>query len=312
MKPILQFYCLASLAGLMSCGDSMIKHKSTDPAKSSAAAKVVIPVPVATLNKVIKDEKDLTGYWVGAFRARAKIDSDEVDGGISWYDANKINISIDTIDGNRISGHSIDAGNFRLFTVTVQHTVNTYHFLTREPGDDKYDGVFTFSINAGDSVLTGTWTANHNIKTPIRYYNLTKKFFKYDPSIPIESFRYDDPTKYKVTVYKADDGTKTTDTSYSMSTVDFSGYNASAKLLTTDQLSNLKAADLLVIRNSIFARHGYSFKKPFVRHFFDQQSWYIPVNTNVMAMLTPLEKQNITLLMRYEKNAAQYYDTYGR
>ena len=235
---------------------------------------------------------------------------DESDFG--WDDANKINISIDTINGGKVSGHSIDAGNFRPFTGTVQHTGNTYRFLTKEPGNDKYDGVFTFRINASDSLMIGTWKANHKIKTPVRYYHLTKRFFSYDTTIRIESDRYADVNTYKTRVYKADDGSKLTDTSYAMSTVDFSAYNASAKLFTTDQLANLKAADLLVIRNSIFARHGYSFKKPAIRHFFDEQPWYIPVNTDVVAMLTPLEKQNITLLMRYEKNAAQYYDTFGR
>ena len=296
----------------MGCGDSMIKHGASESAVAAPAGEVKIPVPVATANKVIKGDEDLTGYWVGAFRSTAAIDSDEINGGIAWYEANKINISIDTISGSKVSGHSIVAGNFRPFTGTVEHTGNAYRFLAKEPGDDKYDGVFNFSIGMGDSVLIGTWTANHQVKTPVRYYNLTKRYFSYNPNINLEPDRYADTNKQKKIVYNDEGGAKYTDIAYAMSTVDFSQYNASAKLLTTAQLANLKAADLLIIRNSIFARHGYSFKKPAIRAFFDRQGWYIPIITDVTSTLTPLEKQNLTLLMRYEKNAKQYYDTFGR
>jgi hypothetical protein len=314
MKPLLQFCCLALLAGLLGCGDSIIKHSEPDASSTAQAANtsVKIPVPVATKNKIIKDDKDLTGYWVGAFSADSVPDTNRFDGDSKWEDANKINISIDTLSGNKVSGHSIVAGNFRPFTGTVEHTGNTYRFLAKEPGDDKYDGVFTFSINTGDSVLAGTWKASQQIKTPVRYYNLTKRYFSYDPSINIGRYRFADTNKQKKISYKDEDGAKYTDIAYAMSTVDFSEYNASAKLLTANQLANLKAADLLIIRNSIFARHGYSFKKPAIRSFFDQQAWYVPVSTDVTSMLTRLEKQNITLLLRYEKNAKQYYDTFGR
>src|SRR3984885_5997384 len=310
MKPILQFCCLASLAGLLGCGDSMIKHKSTESAQTTPAGKVKIPVPVATANKIIKGDEDLTGYWVGAFRAHSVWDTSQYDEESIWDEANKINLSIDTISGNKVSGHSIVAGNFRPFSGTIEHTGDTYRFLAKEPGDNKYDGVFSFSINTGDSVLAGTWKANQKIKTPERYYNLTKKYFSYKSGINLEDIRYADTNKRQAMTYKDDDGTKYTDIAYAMSTVDFSQYNASAQLLTTNQLANLKAADLLIIRNSIFARHGYSFKKPAIRSFFDQQSWYIPISTDVTNTLTPLEKENLTMLMRYEKNAKQYYDTF--
>ncbi len=312
MKPILQLLCLTSLAGLFGCGDSMIKHSTSESAQAAPAAKVKIPVPVATANKIIKGDEDLTGYWVGAFGADSTMTTAEVQDGEAWENANKINLSIDTISGSKVSGHSIVAGNFRPFTGTIEHSGNTYHFFAKEPGDDKYDGVFTFSINTGDSVLAGTWKANHQVKTPVRYYNLTKRYFRYDPDIQLDNSRYADTNKKKPVTYKDEDGTKYTDIEYAMSTVDFSEYNASNRLLTSGKLANLKAADLLIIRNSIFARHGYSFKKPAIRAFFDQQNWYIPISTDVTATLTPVEKQNLALLMQYEKNAKQYYDTFGR
>ena len=314
MKPILQFCCLVSLIYLQGCGDGMIKNNSAEPAQAAplVAPKAKIPVPVATTNKVIKDEKDLTGYWVGAFRADSIKQVVELLDGAEVLNSNKINISIDTINGDKVSGHSIDAGNFRPFTGTVEHTGNAYHFVVKEPGNDKYDGVFNFTISTGDSVLSGTWKADQKIKTPVRYYDLNKRYFAYDPHIQVESYRYADTTKQKKVVYKADDGTSYDDIEYAMSTGAFARYNASSILLTNEQVANLKAADLLILRNSIYARHGYSFKKPTLRSYFDKQSWYIPITTDVTGVLTPLEKQNITLLLRYEKNAKQYYDTFGR
>jgi hypothetical protein len=89
-------------------------------------------------------------------------------------------------------------------------------------------------------------------------------------------------------------------------------HNASAELLTKDYLANLKKGDLLVLRNSIFARHGYTFKKAQINLYFSQQPWYVPLNTDVTAQLTPLEKQNLILMAPYEKNAQEYYAAFGR
>jgi hypothetical protein len=74
----------------------------------------------------------------------------------------------------------------------------------------------------------------------------------------------------------------------------------------------MKKADLFVLRNAIYARHGYSFKNQQLRAYFDQQPWYIPISTDIKSELTPIEKQNIALLMRYENNAKEYYDAFGR
>ena len=71
--------------------------------------------------------------------------------------------------------------------------------------------------------------------------------------------------------------------------------------------------DLEVMRNAIYARHGYSFQNREMRVFFDNYvSWYIPVSIDMTKQLTPIEKQNIELLKRYEKHAATYYDRFGR
>lgn len=67
-----------------------------------------------------------------------------------------------------------------------------------------------------------------------------------------------------------------------------------------------------MLRNLVFARHGYTFKNKPLRYFFDMQEWYIPVKSDVKNELTSIEKKNIALLLRYEQNATEYYDVFGR
>ena len=88
--------------------------------------------------------------------------------------------------------------------------------------------------------------------------------------------------------------------------------NASKQKLTEKDLKNLRKLDLQIIRNTVFARHGYSFKKETYRNFFENADWYVPVSNNVDADLTPLEKENVALLARFEKYAEDHYDTFGR
>ena len=68
-----------------------------------------------------------------------------------------------------------------------------------------------------------------------------------------------------------------------------------------------------MIRNAIFARHGYSFKNRKMRYFIDQLvNWYMPVSTDIRDELTELELANIDLLKRYEEHRERYYDAFGR
>jgi len=70
--------------------------------------------------------------------------------------------------------------------------------------------------------------------------------------------------------------------------------------------------DLEVIRNGIYARHGYSFQNRRNRYMFEQVDWYIPVSIDIRTELTDIEKKNIELLKRYEAYAETYYDDFGR
>ncbi len=75
---------------------------------------------------------------------------------------------------------------------------------------------------------------------------------------------------------------------------------ASERLLTASELRNLSNEDLKIMRNEIFARHGYIFKTNDMRTYFQNQDWYTPQYSNVNSMLTNIEQQNIELIKRYE------------
>lgn len=75
---------------------------------------------------------------------------------------------------------------------------------------------------------------------------------------------------------------------------------ASERLLSADDLSNLTGWELKIMRNEIFARHGYAFKTEEMKNYFKYERWYSPRYDNVDDMLTGIEKKNIELIKRYE------------
>lgn len=301
---------------LSSCSSAIKNDKTIPPDEVLESRNATIMNSVehhGNNNLVIKTKDDLIGYWVGMFEP----DTDMVMEGVysgekhAWDYSNKINISIDGINGQQVKGHSIVAGNNRPFEGKMTVTSEGFAFQLNEPGDDKYDGTFTFSVNTGDSTLQGTWKANKKIKISSRKYSLRKKIFRYNPDLQMEEGDYVDWNK-KRKVMEDFEGEMVYDDSYFTTTEDVLKYNASKELLTKEQVSNFKKADLFVMRNAIYARHGYSFKNQQLRAYFDSQPWYIPVSTDVKAEFTEIEKKNIELLLRYEKNAKEYYDVFGR
>jgi len=261
--------------------------------------------------------EDLLGFWVGYFEPAEEYRTEEnrvfVDEGFMWNRANKINISINEIKDSVVFGHSVVAGNNRPFKGNIKKSTNGkgYDFSVKEPGDDKYDGAFQFSIN--DELLSGEWEAYKNINIKKRVYTLKKKEYNYNPEIMLEySSRYIDWNKYTEEEISDEDMGEWIHQEFATATNEIYEINASTQILTKAQVENLKKGDLTIIRNSIYARHGYSFKSRPLRVFFDAQGWYIPVHSDIRSAFTDIEKQNIKLLLKYEKNAAEYYDSFGR
>lgn len=59
--------------------------------------------------------------------------------------------------------------------------------------------------------------------------------------------------------------------------------------------------ELKIMRNEIFARHGYIFQTDDMRSYFAKQSWYKPERTNVDNLLSKIEKKNVLTIKSAEK-----------
>jgi len=251
-------------------------------------------------NRVTPDSvKAILGYYVGEFIA------EEYSEESPYTYSNKITISIDSISNDSLYGHSIVAGNNRPFNGRVEYKNNSYSAKVSEPGDDKYDGQFSFSIYPDSLKINGIWNSfDKKIMVTKRTYSLGKRDFVYNKENNIPENKnwnslYEQNPKYP-------------DKIESISNV-ISDLNASNTLLMKSDIENLYKGDLEVIRNSIYARHGYSFQNRKMRYFFDNEiDWYMPVTTDIRNELTETEKKNIDLLKRYEDHAESYYDSYGR
>ncbi|RQO31291.1 serine/threonine protein kinase [Taibaiella sp. KBW10] len=293
MKSIITAIVCLSL--LSACNNNKETQQQVD-----APAKEVVEPELHT---------ELYGNYIGNFEDAVQ-DNDE------YIESAKINIMITQITAKGAQGRSVVKGNNRPMSGKLTVSGTKYTFVMDEPGDDKHDGRFDFYIQ-GDS-LVGTWESyDQNVKGPKKKFVLSKKPFVYNANLMLpKDWEYVDyeNSKTKNEFYKNEDGSTDTIVNqyYRAASEKVYQINASKQALTEAQLKNLKKLDLEIIRNTVYARHGYSFKKKGVRQFFDQVDWYIPVSSNVDAVLSPVEKDNVALLKRFEKYAEDNYDTFGR
>ncbi len=75
----------------------------------------------------------------------------------------------------------------------------------------------------------------------------------------------------------------------------------SQRYLTREELSSFSDAELKLMRNEIFARHGYIFKTDAMNRYFSRQPWYRPQSDNVIDRLSPIELANVTTIKAAEK-----------
>jgi hypothetical protein len=194
---------------------------------------------------------------------------------VGAFGDNKITMLIIKVQGDSIEGRSIVGGNDRPFLGTFVEKNGKYSISAKEPGDHPDDGVFSFSIDAANNdVVNGSWKPNNSKKT-VKEYSLQRKKFE----------------------YKTDVG-------------DFP--QSSQRLLKAKDVENMMKEDLEFMRNEIFARHGFCFRKKNLRKEFEMQDWYVPNTVDIKGFLTDIEKKNIELIRRYEKYADEYGDEYGR
>lgn len=292
-------------ASLISCKK---EAKTADSSKDSLTAKkdpVVVP----------EIYKEYYGIYMGDFAGKEMItseDGEEYEGEVY----KKIALKINRITKDSVYGQSIVNGNQRPFRGVFND--DSKSFVLDEPGNDKTDGRFEVKLNS-DS-LTGSWNAFNKtaVKAPLKTLKLIKKEFVYNPNFMLSEdndlIDWENPKNF-VEKYTDEETGKTEKYTASKNRIASDAVfkiNASKQKLTEKDIKNLRKLDLEIIKNSVFARHGYSFKKATYRNFFEQTDWYIPVSNNVDNDLSPMEKENVVLLNRFIKYAEDKYDSFGR
>jgi len=78
---------------------------------------------------------------------------------------------------------------------------------------------------------------------------------------------------------------------------------ASFRKLENSELTKMNSENLKIMRNEIFARYGFTFKKGGeMDKYFRSQNWYRPEHKEVNNFLTEIENYNIELIRKIEKN----------
>jgi len=244
-------------------------------------------------------EYGVEGYYVGFF------DALQYDEEKNFMYRNKITVAIDSLNEQTVFGHSIVAGNMRPFKGAYTKNGEAYTVIAREPGDDQYDGEFMFELHADKNTITGKWKSyNKTLAVTEREYMLEKKEFAYNAEYDLPDYL---PEEGLFGTYE-----EASDKSEAL-TADVYKINPSKVLLKKEDVENMYQADLEVMRNSIYARHGYSFRNRKMRYLFDNMvEWYMPVSIDITSELTEIERKNIDLIKRYELHAEKYYDVFGR
>lgn len=253
-------------------------------------------------SKRVNNKEDIIGNWVGSFNVPQPYMNAYIfdDGRQPWHIEDKINISIQHIEENRVDGISIIAGTLRPLKGTIQETENGFEIILVEPGREQYDGTYHLFLDSRTSMIRGTWLAYKDIVLKERNLSLKKRYFNYDPMISMErtSIRNDISLFRHIRMRSEYSWLYDAIENPSQHVYDI---NPCIRIINPYEAERLSGNDLMLLRNIIFAKHGYAFKKRPLRIYFESQPWYIPVSTNVKHELTYIEKENIKTILRYEK-----------
>ena len=190
------------------------------------------------------------------------------------FGGNKITVCLQNLVGETVNGYSVVAGNERAFSGALVENPRAFELQAHEPGTHGEDGNFVFLYHPDTRRLTGTWTPNDR-QLAAKTFDLPRRAYRYD----VKAGRYP---------------------------------QSSTRTLKVADVENLRPEELRIMRNEIYARHGYSFRLKDMRAHFDEQDWYMPVSNDVSAKLTSVEQKNEQLIKRYEAYGANYYDSFGR
>ena len=312
------FLFFAAVSAIIAC-TNLFGNKTQPTAEvmieARQAMKLEAPKPIAVTPQLnITSKEDLIGYWVGT---GLSMDTTATSADMNEYNYEKINFSIDSIQGDLVFGHTVWLGKSRVFKGNMQNEGGFYMMRVNQEGDDKWVGTFIANIAQSDNVMNIVWEPQNTKIDQSIDLTLTKTLFVYSPDYSLEDggqFIDYQKSKQVTETYTDEDGQKHeyVDDSYITTTDEVFKYNPSKQLLTKEQVENMTKADIFVLRNSIYARHGFAFHLPALRDYFGYMGWYVPVRTSIEHELSDTEIKNIELLMRYEEHAKEFYDVFGR
>lgn len=71
-------------------------------------------------------------------------------------------------------------------------------------------------------------------------------------------------------------------------------------LIEEERLCHLNREELSILRNAVFAKHGYIFRTAKFKEIFSSYGWYRPAHDDVSGMLTWIDLKNIEMIRTYE------------
>lgn len=260
--------------------------------------------------------KKYYGIYTGEFSGKGEVYDNETGEYYDGTDYKRLSLKINKITKDSVYGQSIVNGTQRPFRGIFNESSQS--FILDEPGSDSTDG--RFEVRLKSDSITGKWTAfkKSAVKISSKNLKLIKKEFVYNPNFMLDEnsdlIDWENPRNFKEKYTDEETGKTETFTASKNRVASDAVFkiNASKQKLTEKELKNLRKLDMEIIKNSVFARHGYAFKKQTYRNFFEQTDWYIPVSGNVDSELSPIEKENVALLNRFIKYAEDKYDSFGR
>jgi hypothetical protein len=115
----------------------------------------------------------------GENTAAAGIRSEEAQKYIGTYSGtfNKsiITLVINYISGKTVSGYNVHKGLRRNINGEVTRNGSLLNFVLKEPGDNPFDGIFTFTLDTADLAIRGTWTPLDSTKTKSKTLTLSRR-----------------------------------------------------------------------------------------------------------------------------------------
>ena len=80
-------------------------------------------------------------------------------------------------------------------------------------------------------------------------------------------------------------------------------------LITEEMLHGLGLHELRLLRNEVYARRGRRFGSGWLQQYFEFQPWYEPKESPREPALSPIEKQNVETIVKYENRLREELST---